>query len=103
MPYMTNGKRDYKKELAQEKKAHPERVKERAERNHARATLGLKVGDPREADHQTPLSKGGSGNKSNLRAVSAHLNDSYPRNSDSSMKHQNSKLGKHPSHIRKGR
>jgi len=74
MPYTTNGKRDYKKELAWEKKSKPNRVKDRAARNKARSESGLKVGDPREADHKKPLSEGGSKNKSNVRVISAVAN-----------------------------
>lgn len=74
MPFMTNGKRDYKKERAWEKKNGDKRGKERAMRNKARREAGLKVGDPREADHKKPLSEGGSNAKSNVRVVSAKEN-----------------------------
>lgn len=74
MPFMTNGKRDYKKELAWEKKNKPNRVKDRAKRNAARKTVGLKVGDKRQVDHKKPLVSGGSNSKGNLRAVSAKTN-----------------------------
>lgn len=74
MPYMTNGKRDYKKELDWEKTSKPSRVKDRAKRNAARKEVGLKVGDPRQADHKKPLVNGGSNSKSNLRVVSAKTN-----------------------------
>ena len=74
MPFMTNGKRDYKKELAWEHKKKPNRVKDRAARNSARKKAGLKVGDPRHADHKTPLTSGGSNAKSNIRVVSARTN-----------------------------
>jgi hypothetical protein len=74
MPFMTNGKRDYKKELAWEHKKKPNRVKDRAERNKARSEAGLKVGDSRQADHKKPLSEGGSKDKSNIRVVSAKAN-----------------------------
>jgi len=74
VPFTTNGKRDYKKELAWEKKSKPSRVKDRAARNKARSESGLKVGDPREADHKKPLSEGGSKNKSNVRVISAAAN-----------------------------
>ena len=74
MPFMTNGKRDYKKELAWEKKKKPTRVKDRAERNRARAEAGLKVGDSRQADHKKPLSEGGSKSQKNVRVVSAREN-----------------------------
>lgn len=71
---MKNGKRDYKKERAEEKKDGDKRGKERAMRNKARREAGLKVGDPREADHIKPLSEGGSNAKSNVRVVSAKAN-----------------------------
>lgn len=71
---MTNGKRDYKKELAWEHKKKPKRVKQRAQRNAARARSGLRVGDSRQVDHKTPLSSGGSNSKSNTRVVSAKTN-----------------------------
>jgi len=74
MPFMTNGKRDYKKELAWEHKKKPNRVKDRAARNKARSESGLKVGDSRQADHKKPLSEGGSKDKSNVRVVSAKAN-----------------------------
>ena len=49
---MTNGQRDYKKELNWEKKKKPGRVKDRASRNAARKLAGLKKGDPRQVDHK---------------------------------------------------
>jgi 5-methylcytosine-specific restriction endonuclease McrA len=48
--------------------------RDQANRNKARRALGLKPGDPREADHKRPLSKGGSNSKQNLRAVSRTTN-----------------------------
>lgn len=74
MPYMTNGKRDYKKEEARYEKKHPKRDKDRVARNKARREAGLKVGDPRHADHIKPLSEGGSYSKKNVRVVSAKTN-----------------------------
>lgn len=74
MPFTTNGKRDYKKELNWEKSSKPGRVKDRAKRNAARREMGLKVGDSRQVDHKRPLGKGGSNNKKNLRVVSAKTN-----------------------------
>ena len=65
--------RDYKKEY-REYHGKPSQIKARAQRNAARAKLGLKVGDPREADHKNPISKGGSNRKDNLRAVSRATN-----------------------------
>jgi len=74
MPYTTNGKRDYKKEEKLYEKKHPNRDGDRVARNKARKESGLKVGDPRQADHIKPLSAGGSKNKSNVRVVSAKTN-----------------------------
>lgn len=74
MPFMKNGKRDYKKELAWEHSKKPNRVKDRAARNSARKAAGLKVGDSRQADHIKPLTNGGSNAKSNIRVVSAKTN-----------------------------
>ena len=66
-------KRNYRKEY-DEYHAKPEQRRNRSTRNKARRKLGLRVGDPREADHKTPLSKGGGNSKSNLRAVSRKIN-----------------------------
>ena len=74
MPFMTNGKRSYKKELNWEHKKKPNRVKDRAERNRARKEAGLKVGDSRQADHKKPLSEGGARSQKNVRVVSAKEN-----------------------------
>ena len=66
-------KRDYAREYAQYH-AKPEQVANRSMRNQARRKLGLKKGDPREADHKTPISKGGGNGSANLRAVSRLTN-----------------------------
>ena len=65
--------RDYSAEYAQYH-SKPQRVSERSTRNKARRKLGLAKGDPREVDHKTPISKGGSNARSNLRAVSLQTN-----------------------------
>ena len=65
--------RDYKKEYA-EYHSKPEQRANRSNRNKARRKLGLKVGDPREADHIKPIDKGGSNARGNLRAVSRKVN-----------------------------
>jgi len=72
MPFMKNGKRDYQKEKEWDHKNG--RLKDRSARNKARKEAGLKVGDPRQADHKKPLSEGGSNKKSNIRVVSAKTN-----------------------------
>jgi hypothetical protein len=66
-------KRDYKKEYA-DFHGTPAQIKARSQRNAARAKLGLAVGNPKEADHKNPISKGGSNRKDNLRAVSRTTN-----------------------------
>lgn len=71
---MTNGKRDYNKELSWEKKNGKKRQNDRVKRNAARREMGLKVGDPRQVDHKKTLKSGGSNAKSNLRVVSAKTN-----------------------------
>ena len=72
MPFMKNGKRDYKKELSWEKKKKPGRVKDRASRNAARKTAGLTKGDPRQVDHKDNNPRNNT--KSNLRKVAANTN-----------------------------
>jgi hypothetical protein len=72
MPYMTNGKRDYKKELAWEKKNGKKRQDDRASRNAARSKAGLKVGDSRHVDHKDSNPRNNS--KSNLKVISAKAN-----------------------------
>lgn len=97
MPYMKNGKRDYKTEVAKYT-SRPEVVKKRVEQNRARKEMqdaGLvKKGDGKDVDHRVPLSKGGSGSRSNLRVVPASENRSFSRNKDGSLKSQRSRKGK---------
>lgn len=66
-------KRDYKAEY---KAFHrkPEQVEARAQRNAARAKVGLAVGNPKECDHKNPISNGGSNRKDNLRSVARSTN-----------------------------
>ena len=94
MPYMTNGKRDYKKEVAKYT-SRPEVVKKRTEQNAARRELMkegvMRKGDGKDVDHAKPISKGGTNNRSNLRAVPASTNRSFSRNKDGSLKSQVSK------------
>tara|TARA_R110002110_G_scaffold257890_3_gene473858 strand:- start:605 stop:919 length:315 start_codon:yes stop_codon:yes gene_type:complete len=65
--------RNYRKEY-DEYHGTAEQRKKRSERNKARRKLQLKVGDPREADHKVPMSKGGGNGAGNLRAVSRSTN-----------------------------
>ncbi len=93
MPFMKNGKRDYKRQS--EWNAKPENVAKRVKNNAARREAirkGLaKKGDGTDVDHKVPLSKGGSNNSSNLRVVPSSKNRSFSRNSDSSVKSQTSR------------
>lgn len=90
MPFMKDGKRNYKAELQWEKDSKPQRVKQRAARNAARADMmaegKVKKGDGKHVDHKKPLSKGGSVSKSNLRVVKAKTNLAVSRNKDGSLK-----------------
>ena len=82
MPYMTNGKRDYKKEY-KHYAGKPSEIKKRVLRNRARRhfeKMGLvRKGDGKDVDHVRPLSKGGSGGRGNLRVRSEHANRSFRR------------------------
>ncbi len=89
MPYMTNGKRDYKKQY--EKYDSKDEVKKnRAKRNKARRDMEkegkVHKGDGKEVDHKKPLSKGGSNSPINWKVKSRRANRSYKRNKDGSMK-----------------
>lgn len=85
---MRNGKRDYQKEKQWDHENG--RIKDRAERNKARAMLmkegKVKKGDGKDVDHKKPLSKGGTTTRSNLRVRSASANRSFKRKKDGSMK-----------------
>lgn len=96
MPFMTNGKRDYKKELEWEHKKKPNRVKDRAQRNGARATVAKKNGKkPTELNgdvgHKKAVSKGGKNSLANLFVQNPSENRSFARNKDGSMKSETSK------------
>ena len=72
MPYMKNGKRDYKAEREWEKKNGDTRGEDRNSRNKARRKAGLKVGDPRQVDHKDSNPR--NNKKSNLKPISASAN-----------------------------
>lgn len=94
MPYMKNGKRDYKREN-ELYNSRPEQIKARSERTTARrqsnAAGTTSKGDGKDLDHKVPLSKGGSSAKSNLRVVDKGTNRSFARNANGSLKSQTSK------------
>ena len=89
MPFMTNGKRDYKKQY--EKYDGKDSVKkDRAKRNGARRVMEaegkVSKGDGKDVDHKKPLSKGGSTKRTNLRVTSKSANRSFPRKKNGAMK-----------------
>ena len=94
MPFMKNGKRDYKREVALYT-SKPEVIKKRVEQNKARRIMEkagkVHKGDGKDVDHKTPLSKGGRTSTNNLRVVSRGRNRSFSRNRDSSVLNQISK------------
>ena len=94
MPYMTNGKRDYKKEYAKYA-SKPAAIKARSERTTLRREANAKgithKGDGKDLDHIKPLSKGGANKLSNTRVVSEHQNRSFSRNKDGTLKRNDGK------------
>ena len=86
---MPSKKRNFRQEY-KNYHASPTQKKNRAARNAARATLEkegkVHKGDGKDVDHATPLSKGGSNARSNLRVKSASANRSYKRNSKGGIK-----------------
>lgn len=94
MPYMKDGKRDYKREY-ELYQGRPEQIHNRSERTVARRESNrdgrTHKGDGKDLDHIKPLSKGGSNSRGNQRIVSEHANRSFSRNADGSLKSQTSK------------
>lgn len=93
MPSSPNYKRDYVREYSTAKSRGENGTGSDsgdAQRHRARRKalkLGMvKPGDGKDLDHKTPISKGGSNDKSNWRVTSAHNNRSFPRNKDGSIK-----------------
>jgi 5-methylcytosine-specific restriction endonuclease McrA len=81
MPYMKNGKRDYKTEYNKYHSRKKQRVN-RSLRNQARASYEARNGDlpaSVDVDHRKPLSKGGSNSGRNLRVLSRSANRSFKR------------------------
>lgn len=99
MPFMENGKRSYKKELAWEHAHKKNRVKDRAARNKARAMVAKKNGTtPKklsgDVGHRKAISKGGTSVLGNLFVQNPGQNQSFSRNKDGSMKSETSKREK---------
>lgn len=82
MPYMKDGKRDYRREY-DKYQGRKEILKRRAKRNKARAMLTrmgrVRKGDGKDVDHRVSLDKGGSNTLRNLRVRSASKNRSFAR------------------------
>jgi transposase len=96
MPFMKNGKRDYKRQLAWEKKEKPHMVKDRAKRNAARSQVAKKLGKTPtqikgDVAHKRALSKAGSNTLGNLFVQSKSGNRSFSRNKNGSMKSERSR------------
>lgn len=98
MPFQKNGVRQYKRELAWEHAKKPNRVKDRAQRNSARAAVAKKVGAAaikgKDIGHKKAISKGGKNGLANLFVQNPTNNRSFARNKDGSMKSERSKRGK---------
>jgi len=96
MPFMKNGKRDYAAELRWEHTKKKNRVKDRAQRNGARAKVAAKKGVKAtsingDVGHKKAVSKGGANSLSNLFVQNPGQNRSFSRNKDGSMKNERSK------------
>ena len=96
MPYMSNGKRDYKKEEALYEKKHPERDGARAQRNRARGLVAKKKGVKRTAlkgdvGHRKAVSRGGKNGLANLFVQNTGENRSFRRNAKGAMVNERSK------------
>lgn len=95
---MTNGKRNYKKELAWEKKNGKKRQNDRVQRNAARAEMTKKVGSAalkgKDVGHKKAISRGGKNGLANLFVQNPTNNRSFARNKDGSMKSERSRSGK---------
>ena len=99
MPFMTNGKRDYKKELNWEHTKKKSRVKDRAARNKARAMVASKKGVKAtsikgDVGHKKAIGRGGKSVLANLFVQNPSNNRSFSRKADGSMKSEKSKKGK---------
>lgn len=97
MPFMSNGKRDYKKEKAWDH-AHNggKRLKDRATRNKARAMVAKKNGVKPTAlkgdvGHKKAVSKGGKSVLANLFVQNPGENRSFRRNAKGAMVNERSK------------
>ena len=98
-PFMKNGKRDYAAELRWEKQNKPNRVKDRAQRNGARAKVaaskGVKPTSIRgDVGHKKAVSKGGKNGLANLFVQDPGANRSFSRTAKGAMRSETSKREK---------
>ena len=95
---MTNGKRNYKKELNWEHTKKKSRVKDRAARNLARSLVKKKLGSAavkgKDVGHKKAIGKGGKSVLANLFIQNPSNNRAFSRNKDGSMRSERSKKGK---------
>jgi len=96
VPFQKNGVRNYKRELEWEHKNKPNRVKDRAQRNGARAMVAAKKGVKAtsvkgDVGHKKAVSRGGKNTLANLFVQSPATNRSFARNKNGSMKSEKSK------------
>ena len=81
--------RNYRKEY-DNYQGKPEQIKNRAERNKARAEMAeagkVRKGDGKDVDHKTPIIKGGSNSPSNWRVQTKSANRSFGRTKSARMK-----------------
>ena len=95
---MTNGRRNYKKELNWEHTKKKNRVKDRAQRNAARSAVKKKVGAAaikgKDVGHKKAVSKGGSNSLANLFVQDPGANRSFSRTAKGAMRSETSKREK---------
>ena len=76
--------RDYKEEYANFQ-GKPEQIKNRAQRNGARAEMAksgrVHKGDGMDVDHKKSMKSGGTNSNGNLRVLTKEKNRGFPRNS----------------------
>jgi 5-methylcytosine-specific restriction endonuclease McrA len=92
VPYMKNGKRDYRREY-DKYAGRPDIIKKRDAQNAAHNAMEVKLGHPihQDVDHIKPISKGGTNAPSNLRVLSPSKNRSFRRDAKSRIVSQTSK------------
>ena len=93
---MTNGRRDYKKELSWEHTKKKSRVKDRAARNKARAMVAKKNGVKAtsikgDVGHKKAIGRGGKSVLANLFIESPKANRSFSRDAKGAMISETSK------------